>query len=170
MGRQKHPPLVGKAWPTLAPAHRAPGGFSRKSSHPDISTVRSLRKAARGPATRSGLDQRRQTISGKRVQVRALQRPRHTRAVGTTVRLARGLWIFLDAKVDPDGFPPKRGSHLATITRVDVCTPTTFRRCGTSWARSTSTLWHPHRPRSGSLPVPMHCRLSHGTIGRAPLE
>ena len=32
------------------------GGVSRKSNHPEILTARSLRKAARGPATRSGLD------------------------------------------------------------------------------------------------------------------
>ena len=170
MGRQKHPPLFGKAWSTLALAHCAPGSFSRKSGHPDLSTVRSLRKAARGPAERSGLDQRRQPISGKRDHVRASERSRDTGAVGTTVRFAGRLRFFLDAKVDPDGFQPKLGSHRATIAKVDICTPTPFRRCGTSWAPSASTLWHPQRPRSASLRVPMHRRFSHGTVEQAPLE
>ena len=122
------------------------------------------------PAARSGLDQRRQPISGKRDHVRASERSRDTGAVGTTLRFAGRLRFFLDAKVDPDGFQPKLGSHRATIAKVDICTPTPFRRYGTSWAPSASTLWHPQRPRSASLRVPMHRRFSHGTVEQAPLE
>ena len=63
-----------------------------------------MRKAARRPATRSGLDQRRQPITGRRVQERASQKQRDTRLVGTTVRFAGGLRFLVDGEVDPNCF------------------------------------------------------------------
>ena len=164
---------------TLALTHSAWGEFSARVVIPDLSPVdvlavpraaAVLHKAARGPATRSGLDRRLQPIGGRRVQDRASQRSRDKRAVVTNLRIASGCWFLVDAEVDPDGFQRNRRRNLATTARVDLCNPTPFRRCRTSWARFISTLWHPQRPRSASVRVPIYCRLYHSTIPRALRE
>jgi len=164
---------------TLALTHSAWGEFSARVVIPDLSPVdvpavpraaAVLHKAARGPATSSRLDRRLQPIGGRRVQERASQRPRDKRAVVTNLRIASGCWFLVDAEVDPDGFQRNRRRNLATTARVDLCNPTPFRRCRTSWARFISTLWHPQRPRSASLRVPRRGRLSHGTIVRDPRQ
>ena len=129
-------------WERIANARHGPfrarGGGCARVVVPTYQQYGVLRKAVRGPATCSGLRQRRQLIRGGRAQERANQRPRGTCAVSTTVRFAYGLRFLIDADADPDGFQQNCGRHPTMSATVDICTPTPFRWCGTSWPRLTS--------------------------------